>query len=283
MPKCMFISFYRRLSWSLRRIFLKLPKDALILEVGSGGNPYPRSNVLLDAYHDTQERHWEALVHDRPTILSFAENLPFKDKAFDYVIAAHVLEHSAFPEKFLSELERVAKAGYIETPDAFMERINPYKDHRLEVTIRNHKLIIRKKSSWLVDKDLFDLYEERVKPIVTKHLIPNYPDDFHVRYFWKDKINFQILNPSVAANWKPTFSNNITTKKNLKNIFRLFVLMLIRKLFSQSKRNDELDILPILKCAHCNSGDIERKSSSFIRCQKCSKTYKISNKIFYFN
>ena len=279
----MFLSLYRRFCWSLRRLSLKVPKDALILEVGSGGNPYPRSNVLLDAYQDTQERHWEALVHDRPTILSFAENLPFKDKAFDYVIAAHVLEHSAFPEKFLSELERVAKAGYIETPDAFMERINPYKDHRLEVTVRNNKLIIRKKSSWLVDKDLFDLYEERVKPIITKHLIPSYPENFHVRYFWKDRIIFQILNPNVSANWKPTLSNNISIKKNLKNIFRLFVLMLIRKLFSQNKRNDQLDIVSILKCVQCNSVDLERKTSNFIRCQKCSKTYKISNKIFYFN
>lgn len=29
-----------------------------------------------------------------------------------------------------------AKAGYIEVPDAFMERINPL-DHRLEITVRD--------------------------------------------------------------------------------------------------------------------------------------------------
>jgi hypothetical protein len=45
------------------------------------------------------------------------------------------LEHTPHPEKFLAELQRVARAGYIETPNAFMERINPYKDHRLEVTV----------------------------------------------------------------------------------------------------------------------------------------------------
>jgi len=132
-----------KIKWSLRRISLRIPRDALVLEVGAGGNPYSRSNVLLDAYEETRERHWAPLVHDRPTVLSFGENLPFKDKAFDYVIAAHVLEHTPHPEKFLAELQRVARAGYIETPDAFMERINPYKDHRLEVTVRDEGLVIR--------------------------------------------------------------------------------------------------------------------------------------------
>lgn len=133
-----------KLRWSLRRLNVPISNADLVLEVGSGGNPYPRANVLLDAYEETRERHWEALVHDRPTVLSFGENLPFKDKSFDYVIAAHVLEHTPYPEKFLAELQRVAKAGYIETPDAFMERINPYKDHRLEVTVRDKGLVIRK-------------------------------------------------------------------------------------------------------------------------------------------
>ena len=39
-----------KIKWSLRRVALKIPADALVLEVGAGGNPYPRSNVLLDAY-----------------------------------------------------------------------------------------------------------------------------------------------------------------------------------------------------------------------------------------
>src|ERR1700733_5671490 len=97
------------LAWPLRRLHVPVSSDALVLEVGSGGNPYPRANVLLDAYEVTRERHWAPLVHDRPTVLAFVEKLPFKDKAFDFVIASHVLEHSAQPELFLQELMRVAK------------------------------------------------------------------------------------------------------------------------------------------------------------------------------
>jgi len=158
----------KRFAWSLRRLYCPVKNSDSVLEVGSGGNPYFRANVLLDAYEDTQERHWVSLVNDRPTVLGFVEHLPFKDNSFDFVIASHVLEHSTDPVKFISELQRVAKAGYIEVPDAFMERINPYLDHRLEITIRNEVLIIRKKANWAVDSELVELYEEHLKPILTK-------------------------------------------------------------------------------------------------------------------
>ena len=45
------------------------------------------------------------------------QKLPFKDKEFDYVICAHVIEHVNDPIMFKSEIERIGKAGYIELPD----------------------------------------------------------------------------------------------------------------------------------------------------------------------
>jgi len=59
--------FFHKIMWSMRRILVgkMISSSALVLEVGSGGNPYPRSNVLLDAYKETRERHWEPLVSDR--------------------------------------------------------------------------------------------------------------------------------------------------------------------------------------------------------------------------
>lgn len=145
-------------AWAMRRFHTPVDKNALVLEVGSGGNPYPRANVLLDAYEATRERHWAPLATDRPTVLGFVENLPFQDQTFDFVIAAHVLEHSADPVRFIAELQRVARAGYIEVPDAFLERINPYRDHRLEITCREHKLLVRKKSAWRPEPEVVDLY-----------------------------------------------------------------------------------------------------------------------------
>ena len=179
------------IAWSLRRLHCPVGKNDLVLEVGSGGNPYARANILLDAYEETRERHWVPLKADRPMVLGFVEKLPFKDKSFDFVIASHVLEHSAQPEKFLAELQRVAKAGYIEVPDAFMERINPYTDHRLEITCREKKLIIKKKPKYVVEHDTVELYEDRVKPFLTQELIPKRPFAFHVRYYGKTKLILQ--------------------------------------------------------------------------------------------
>lgn len=89
-----------KLHWSIRRIHVPGPKDALVLEVGAGGNPYPRANVLLDAMESTIERNEYNLIKDRPLVLGLCEELPFKDKAFDFIIASHVLEHTSDPESF---------------------------------------------------------------------------------------------------------------------------------------------------------------------------------------
>lgn len=273
---------FKRLAWTLRRINIKIPPNALVLEVGSGGNPYPRSNVLLDAYEETRERHWDTLIHDRPTVLSFAENLPFKDKSFDYVIAAHVLEHTPYPEKFLAELERVARGGYIETPDAFMERINPYKDHRLEVTVRDEGLVICKKPSWIYDADLVALYEERAKSIITNETIPQHAAEFHMRYFWKDKINFSIVNPEVDATWTPPSPSLDALPQHLgvKAKLRLLLLNLIRIWFSQVSRNARLDILPLMRCPKCHSENLVRLAVTDVVCMGCDSHYKIDRNVF---
>ena len=274
----------KRIKWSLRRTNIRIEDTALVLEVGSGGNPYPRSNVLLDAYEETRERFWDALVHDRPTVLSFGENLPFKDKVFDYVIAAHVLEHTPHPEKFLAELQRVARAGYIETPDAFMERINPYKDHRLEATVRDEGLVIRKKPAWIYDEDLVELYEKRAKAIITRETIPRHAAEFHMRYFWKDKIKFTVVNPEVDATWAPptTDTDAPHLQLGIKAKVRLLILGLIRRWLSQGRRNAKLDILQLMRCPKCHSEQLERKSADEIVCKKgCGTHFKTGLNIFY--
>lgn len=269
----------KNIEWAVRRLTVPVDKSALVLEVGSGGNPYPRANVLVDAYEETQERHWDPLVHDRPTILADGEKLPFKDKAFDFVIAAHVLEHSAEPEKFLAELQRVAHAGYIETPDAFMERINPYKDHRLEVTVRNNALLIRKKSKWIVDDELVELYEQRAKERVTRSLIPKYPKDFHMQYYWTDRINYRVVNSEVDAAWHPVIDKRpaeMTSAANIKSTLRQSLLTSIRRLCSQNARNRKLDILPLLRCNSCGSSQFSVAADEVV-CGKCVARYKYRN------
>lgn len=268
-----------RLAWALRRFYVPVPKNALVLEVGSGGNPYPRANVLVDAYEETRERHWVPLTADRPMVLGFVENLPFKDKSFDYVIASHVLEHSPYPEKFLSELQRVAKAGYIETPDAYMERTNPYRDHRLEVTVRNEALVIRKKAAWLVDDDLVELYEAAAKRHLTRETIPSHPFDFHVRYYWSKEINFSVQNPEVDAAWEPPASVTDLCSSQSSFGWRTRLMAMLRRLLSQGARNRQIDLRVLLRCPSCGGDHLHWENDKDIDCRDCGKRYPVKGGI----
>ena len=269
----------KKLAWSFRRLFCPVKKDALVLEVGSGGSPYFRSNVLIDAYESTRERHWAPLITDRPSLLGFGEALPFKDNAFDFVIASHVLEHSSNPDFFLKELQRVAKAGYIETPDAFMERINPYWDHRSEVTIQDNQLLIRKKENWIVDNYLVGLYEAKAKKIIAESTIPNNPFEFHTRYLWQGKIDYVIENSTVLADWEaPNFNQPYTPKKTFRSSINDIALKFIRMLFSQHLRNKKINLNALLICPKCKSDKLAF-NNTVICCLSCSSEYECKNGI----
>lgn len=270
------------LAWALRRFHVPVDKSDLVLEVGSGGNPYPRSNVLLDAYETTRERHWVPLAADRPTVLGFVENLPFKDGAFDFVIAAHVLEHSPNPDAFLAELQRVAKSGYIEVPDAFMERVNPYRDHRLEITCRDQTLVIRKKRAWRHDPEIVEIYEDRVKQIMTRELMPSRPFEFHVRYYWANRIAYTVVNPEVDAGWAAPASDGVGHGASGGTGLRQAIRDLLRGLLSQRSRNARLDLLPLLRCTQCHAVGL-RQEGGHVSCGVCGAVFPVRGHVVAMN
>jgi hypothetical protein len=263
-------------AWSLRRLHCLIDRDALVLEVGAGGNPYPRSNVLLDAYEDSQERHWEPLRRDRPFVFGFIENLPFKDRSFDFLIASHVLEHSTSPEKSLVEFQRVAKAGYIEVPDALFERLFPYRDHRLEITVRDRRLMIRKKAAWLVDSEFYDLCHRGKNDAIDGHLVSRNPFAFHVRYYWRDQIDFMVVNPEVDNTWIAPASDKPTASPNWRQSARQSYLDLMNRWFAQNARNAQIDIYPLLQCPRCSSGCI-MPGTAEASCTECRASYPLVN------
>lgn len=265
-----------RLAWSLRRLYCPVDDKALVLEVGSGGNPYARANVLLDAYPETRERHWVPLTVDRPFVFGFIEQLPFRDKSFDFVIASHVLEHSPAPERALVEMQRVSRAGYIEVPDAFMERVNPYKDHRAEITVRGGRLIIRKKRDWAVDRELLELYTDRAKRLVAGELIPTRPFAFHVRYYWEDHIDFEIVNPEVDSAWAaPVDAAPRASAGSDGPRWRHAVRGLLRRAMSQSARNGQIDLASLLACPGCLA-EVDRRGNAYV-CRRCAAEYPDRN------
>ncbi|MFZ2412565.1 MAG: methyltransferase domain-containing protein [Candidatus Methanoperedens sp.] len=270
------------IAWSLRRLHCPVGKDALVLEIGAGGNPYPRANILLDAYEETVERIESSLVKDRPLVLGFAEKLPFKNKSFDFIIASHILEHSPYPEHFLKELMRVGKAGYIETPDAFFERINPFTYHRLEVAGIGSKIRIFKKPFWRHDREIVDEYERKLKDRKFIGFISKHPEPFYMRFYWQDSIDFEIVNPEVDSNWQLPDEAHIKSKSfgrlGMKMPIRGLVLRLVRILFSQNNRNKKIDLFRLMACPTCGSDMLLRYSDSIL-CNNCRTAYPLKNGI----
>jgi hypothetical protein len=123
----------------------RLHPKAQVLEIGSGHNPWFRSNVLCDRYlNDSTERSGQ-LVIDRPLVQGDATRLPFRDKAFDFVFCSHVAEHIDDIGSFLQELQRVGQAGYIETPNYLFEQSIGTTTHCWALWVEDGVLQVEKK------------------------------------------------------------------------------------------------------------------------------------------
>ena len=266
---------FGRLKWALRKVLLPLRMNDLVLDVGSGGNPNPRSDVLMDRLIGAEHRGGAPILIDRPTVFGDATKLPFKDKAFDFVIASHILEHMSDPSSFLNELQRVGKAGYIETPNFIFERLNPFDIHCLEIAAINGVLHIHKKRKHIEDSFIGNLSFLELNS-EWKNLLCRRPELFHVRFFWKDKIKYQIHNPNISTNWIEDILDKSNTDQATHGYlstsieFRRVGLALLANWFRQLRkyRLKNFDLNSILVCPECK-GKLDRNRKS-LRCEVCS-------------
>ena len=134
---------------------MRIRPDDLVLEVASGQNPNPRSNVLCERYVlDDTERNEEPVLIDRPFVVGDAYELPFRDQAFDYVICSPLLEHLDDPTTVIRELQRVAPRGYVETPSRVNEKLNSFPFHLWYVSSEEGTMVFREKPRPIHDEEL---------------------------------------------------------------------------------------------------------------------------------
>jgi len=83
----------------------------LVLEIGSGNNPFIRSNILCDKFlFSSYERAAHSqIVIDRPFVVADAVSLPFKDKSINFVYSADLAEHLEQPQLFFQECMSVGR------------------------------------------------------------------------------------------------------------------------------------------------------------------------------
>ncbi len=184
-----------------RRILNLLKEKSAVLDVGGWAAPFERATHVIDLKpYDTRkgDRTNEFFNKNTWYVLDVCdkEPWPFKNKMFDFVICSHVLEDVRDPLWVCSELQRVGKAGYIETPSRIKESIigmdsqlpfskeyAGYWHHRWLVEEQNGELIFTFKSPLLNIKGIRLEIEK-----ITENFC----------YFWKDWFQYRekrVLNP----------------------------------------------------------------------------------------
>jgi len=175
----------------------------LVLEVGPGGSPHPRSDVLLEKKFDTEKEALKQrglqpkIEYDKPIYYYDGSEFPFEDNEFDYVICSQVLEHVPANEfvNFIKEVERVAKRGYIEIPRVFYEYLFNFHEHKCLINFKGGKLLLldKRKVEFSHIQDVFYLmlrYGCKKKKV---RLINDFVDLFMIGYEWGNRINYKIV------------------------------------------------------------------------------------------
>jgi len=251
----------------------------LCLEIGSGHNPMPQADVLLDKYLDYNgERGGPLKIDQRPMVVGDACQLPFKDGVFDYVICRHVLEHLIQPEKALREMMRVGKAGYIETPSEIAEWLEPHRPyHRWFVRCVPNKLLLTPRGSpfhWPFTKVFHQLWRNNFS---YRLFYATNPDLFLVRYEWRGEIRWSIVD---------RFDKPLDEVLDFRQTLGQLINEVFQKLFAKGKSlyyqqmlkfKSPTDIWSLVACPICH-GDVMREEN-FVICKKCGRHFPIRNGI----
>lgn len=119
------------LTKSVERILALLDDESRVLDVGGWAKPFRRADVVLDRmpYETRGQLGFDGPEPERFSRGSWVERdmcarepWPFSDKEFDFAVCSHTLEDVRDPVWVCSELVRVARAGYIETPSRLEEQ-----------------------------------------------------------------------------------------------------------------------------------------------------------------
>ena len=283
---------------------LEIDKNALVLEVGSGSSPWPRSDVLLDRFYidETGQRGGgEIFIDRRPMVVAAGERLPFKDKAFDFVYCCHVIEHAVDIASMLEEMSRVAKAGFIECPNPLLERILDQEQHNWYITSNEGQLLIAPKTpannvTTREDRFYFQLLSDHF--IVRHHW-----ERFVTRLSWTGSIRYELcddvhrvfatqaISPNLAQEMQESLADVLAKaradvrKERLVNAVKSSIASgPLRKAYKsmqkwrRMRRQPRLSpdrFLTMLACPACRA-DLQRMEGRY-RCIGCAREFPDSD------
>jgi ubiquinone/menaquinone biosynthesis C-methylase UbiE len=197
-----FVFGEKKIDYQTRFVNFDIKDGEKVLDIGSGGDPFPFATHLVDKYPgETHHRYQKLKTKNLPFTQADVQELPFKDKEFDFIYCSHVLEHVEDPAKAMDEISRVGKKGFIEVPARMSDII--FNMTRLK---HFHKWYINKVGNKLIfieyrqdelrdtgDKELFfmahSFFTNAFKRMYRKN-----KDMFTHFHLWEDKIEYIVFN-----------------------------------------------------------------------------------------
>ncbi|HUD19664.1 MAG TPA: methyltransferase domain-containing protein [Patescibacteria group bacterium] len=274
------------------------PTD-IVLEIGSGNNPNPRSDILCDRYlSDDGERAGEfSIVIDRSMVVADGYHLPFDDKAFDYVICSHILEHMDDPKRFIAEVVRVAKSGYIEVPSALSERVFGWNFHHWYCSVESGVLMLRRKTEGEQFKGFF--HRLIAQTIWFRRFFEKYEHEMYVRYEWNGSVNLCVDTHEASKTWvenldrsawkllqqaKPDFIPDATfyiywmMRRVKRKCIKTLRLLLWNVQINVAPSRIIARLLTILRCPLCFANPLIYVNGTNVKCSNCGNHFPVTNK-----
>lgn len=228
-----------------------IDKNDLVLDVGSGDKPFWRADVIADKYlYDNQQRHSGGIVYDKNKIFIEAdvENLPFKNKVFDFVFCSHLLEHVENPQKAISELVRVSKKGYIEVPSSVLELFQPFPSHLWYCSEKDKEIIFRRKekNNDPLIENLREFSKSIFKNDIFQYLLNT--NKIFIRLYWSGNVKYKMIKSANENNvYKYKESPNINNKDLFLKISFIIYFLLYKILAMFFYKKKTIDIKSLLK------------------------------------
>jgi hypothetical protein len=177
----------------------QIPADGLVLEIGAGQAPYARASLVVDKYvvDDFERPGEQEISFAKPLVVADGEHLPFEDRAFDYVIASHVLEHASNPSRFAAEMSRVAAAGFVQVPSREAELTFGWDFHPWLIDRQGDRLIFHPRGDAAAPVGKF-FHEAYGSSPLFRTWFASVRNTFHHSVEWKRELPVETLGDSSA-------------------------------------------------------------------------------------
>lgn len=190
-----------RYSYQINYVNFSIKLGEKVLDIGSGGYPFPLATHLADLYEGSTTHRAEELKRDnRPLTCCSVEQTPFQDKEFDFVYCSHVLEHVSDPAKACREIMRIGKRGYIETPsklsDVMFNFTKLHDHHKWHVQLLSNTLIFlewqdAERRDLGTDHFFHQFHSKWGNPF--QELVHKNRDLFVNMLLWEEKFNYIVI------------------------------------------------------------------------------------------